>query len=62
MEQEILHKSSEMHDRFLKIAEKRKKNEMSRNLKGNEILERQTMSLSKARNIDEVFWETNSSI
>jgi len=55
-------KGEEMHHRYLKLLEKKKQQDESRNLKGIEILERHTVSLTKAKNIEELFGETKSTI
>ena len=55
-------KSSEMQDRFLKLMDKRKEQDQSRNMKDIEILERQTVSMVKAKNIEEIFGETKSTL
>jgi len=55
-------KGDEMHQRYLKLLEKKKQQDENRNLKGIEILERHTVSLTKANNIEELFGETKSTI
>jgi hypothetical protein len=55
-------KSMEHHERYLRLMDKRKEQELSRNLKDNTILEKQIISMRKASNLEELFGETRSTI
>ena len=52
----------EHQEKFMKLMERRKEQELSRNLKENNILEKQIISMKKANDIEDLFGETKYTI